>query len=104
MEDPQRPKCPSTDDQRRDPYTQPDVAQPQKEGNPALCDNTMDLEGVMLSEMSQRQVPYDRTYMWNLKIKINEQTRQNKFIQRVFALFKKLSVHQVILKSGRSLC
>ena len=27
----------------------------------------MHLEGIMLSERSQRQIPYDTTYMWNLK-------------------------------------
>ena len=31
----------------------------------------MDLDGIMLSEMSdqRRQIPYDFTYMWNLKQK-----------------------------------
>ena len=35
----------------------------------------MDLEGTMLSEISQdtgRQILYDITYMWNLKIKTTE--------------------------------
>ena len=27
----------------------------------------MDFEGIMLSEISQRQIPCDITYMWNLK-------------------------------------
>jgi len=27
----------------------------------------MDLENIMLSEIRQRQIPYDITYMWNLK-------------------------------------
>ena len=27
----------------------------------------MDLEGIVLSEISQRQILYDITYMWNLK-------------------------------------
>ena len=27
----------------------------------------MDLETVIMSEVSQRQIPYDITYMWNLK-------------------------------------
>ena len=34
----------------------------------------MDLESIMLSEISQsekKQVPYDFTYMWNLENKIN---------------------------------
>ena len=28
----------------------------------------MDLEGIMLSEIMERQVLYDISYMWNLKI------------------------------------
>ena len=31
----------------------------------------MDLEGIMLSEIRQRQIPYDITYMWNLKMTAN---------------------------------
>ena len=27
----------------------------------------MDLETVILSEVSQRQIPYDTAFMWNLK-------------------------------------
>ena len=36
------------------------------------------LEGIMLSEISQteRQILYDFTCVWNLKNKINEQTKQ----------------------------
>ena len=30
----------------------------------------MDLEMIILSEVSQRQISYDITYMWNLKKKI----------------------------------
>mgnify|MGYP002477814164 CR=1 FL=1 len=42
----------------------------------------MDLEGIMLSEISQRekeipQVPYDFTYMWNLK-KTEQMNKHNK--------------------------
>ena len=32
----------------------------------------MDLEIIILSEVSQREIPYDITYMWNLKYGINE--------------------------------
>ena len=32
----------------------------------------MDLEIIMLSEVSQRQISYDITYMWNLKCDTNE--------------------------------
>ena len=39
--------------------------------------DTTDLEGVMLNKSGkERQVPHDFTYMWNLKNKINEQTKQ----------------------------
>ena len=40
----------------------------------------VDLRDIMLSEMSEkeRQVPYDFTYMWNLKHKTNEQIKQNR--------------------------
>ena len=33
---------------------------------------SMDLESVILSELSQRQISYDITYMWNLKNDTNE--------------------------------
>ena len=42
-----------------------------------------DLEGIMLSEINRRKTkPYDATYRWNLRSKINEQTKQrrNRFI------------------------
>ena len=32
----------------------------------------MDLEIIILSEVSQRQISYDVTYMWNLKYDTNE--------------------------------
>ena len=35
----------------------------------------MDLEGIMLRETSQRQIPYDFTYLGNIKTK---QNRRNK--------------------------
>ena len=39
----------------------------------------MDLEGIMLSEISQKgQIPYDFTCTWHLKHKANEQTNQNR--------------------------
>ena len=31
----------------------------------------MNLEGIMLSDISERQILYDITYMWNLKNKTN---------------------------------
>ena len=40
----------------------------------------MDLEGIMLSEISQteKKTPHDFTYMWNLENKTNEHTKQNR--------------------------
>ena len=39
--------------------------------------NSMDEpRGYNLSEIRERQIPYDFTYMWNLKNKINTQTKQ----------------------------
>ena len=32
----------------------------------------IELENIMLSEISQRQIPYDFTYMWNLKNKTDK--------------------------------
>ena len=36
-----------------------------------MCSN-MSLENIMLSEISQREILYDVTYMWNLKNNTNE--------------------------------
>ena len=39
----------------------------------------MDLDSIMLTEISQRKTNmYNFTYMWNLKNKTNEQTKQKK--------------------------
>ena len=35
----------------------------------------MDLEGIILSGIRQREIPYDLTNMWNLKTKQNESHR-----------------------------
>ena len=32
----------------------------------------MDLEGITLNEISQRKIPYDLTYIWNLQQKQNK--------------------------------
>ena len=42
---------------------------PLKEGNLAIALTWLDLESILLKEMSdkERQIPYDLTYMWNLK-------------------------------------
>ena len=42
------------------------------EGNLPLAATWMDLEIVTLSEGSQRQIPCDTVYMWDLKYGINE--------------------------------
>ena len=42
------------------------------------CDNMGGLKGIMLSEIShleKEKIPYDFTYMWNLKNKTNEQMK-----------------------------
>ena len=36
-----------------------------EEGNPAICDRWMDLEGIMLSEISQTEKDKYSIYMWN---------------------------------------
>nr|KAF6485423.1 hypothetical protein HJG63_010633 [Rousettus aegyptiacus] len=47
--------------------------------NPATCDIWMDFEGIMLSEINQRQVPCDLTYMRILFKKTNKkQTNKQK--------------------------
>ena len=48
-----------------------------KESNLTICDDMMDLKGMMLSEMSdrERQIPYDHIYMWNIENKINRENR-----------------------------
>lgn len=43
---------------------------------------SMDLEGIIHSGVSQRQIPYDYTYMGNLKDKTNEPTEQKENHQR----------------------
>ena len=43
----------------------------------------MDLEIIILSEVSQRQIPYDITYMWNLKYNTNQrETKTDSQTQR----------------------
>ena len=37
----------------------------------------MDQEGITLSETRQRQIPYNFTYMWNLKYKTNEKKQRS---------------------------
>ena len=37
-----------------------------------FAETWMDLEIIITSEVSQRQIPYDITYIWNLKTDANE--------------------------------
>ena len=62
-------KCPSTDDwfKKMEYYS----AIKKNEILPFAA-TWMDLEIVILSEASQRQISYDITYMWNLKYDTNE--------------------------------
>ena len=50
----------------------------------------MDLEGIMLSEIGQRQILYNLTNMWNLKAKQINKKEQNK--NRLIDSEKKLVV------------
>ena len=48
----------------------------------------MDLETIILSEVNQKEIPYDITYMWNLKYDTNEfiyQTETDSQTQRTDA-------------------
>ena len=36
----------------------------------------MDFENIMLNEVSQRQIPHDFTYMWNLKNETHRSSEQ----------------------------
>ena len=42
-----------------------------KEGRFSFAETWMALEGVMLSEINKRQILYNITYMWDLKITVN---------------------------------
>ena len=72
-------KCPPVDDQIKKmqyarTYTHVRACTPEyysvmkKERNLAIV-TMMDLEGIMLSEIRERQILYDLTQMWNLKNK-----------------------------------
>ena len=39
----------------------------------AISTTWVDLESIILNEMSQRQKPYDLTYIWNLKNKTKQE-------------------------------
>ena len=67
-----QPKCPSTDEWIKKMwyiYTLEYYSAIKKNEILPFAATWMDLEGIMLSEISQRerQILYDITYMWNLK-------------------------------------
>ena len=41
----------------------------------------MELEGILLSEISQRKILYNITYMWNLKNKTSEYDKKETYSQ-----------------------
>ena len=54
-------------------YIQWNTTQPQKEWNNAICSNMDGPRDYHTKwSKSERQIPYDITYMWNLKYDINE--------------------------------
>ena len=64
-----QPKCPSTDEwvkKMRYIYTMEQYSAIKKNKIMPFAATWMDLEIVILSEISQRQISYDITYKWNL--------------------------------------
>ena len=59
-------------------YIQWNITQPLK--RTTFAATWMDLEIIILSEVSQREkeIPYDITYMWNLKYDTNEHIYETK--------------------------
>ena len=70
-----QPKCPSTNEWIKkmwDRYTMEYYSAIKKNEIMPFAATWMDLEIIILSGVSQRQIPYDITYMWNLKNDTNE--------------------------------
>lgn len=64
------PRCPSVGEcGAQAPWS---ITQQQKRTKPCVGDNVMDLEDVMLSELSQRKTTICFAFMWNLQNKTNE--------------------------------
>ena len=76
-------KCPSTDEWTKKiwyTYTMEYFPTIKKEWNVAIWDNMDGPRGYYAQwnkSGGERQIPYDFTYMWNLKHKTNEHTKQN---------------------------
>ena len=65
-----QPECPSTDERMKKMwyiYTMEYYSAIKKNEIMPFAETWMDLEIIMLSEVSQRQISYDIAYMWNLK-------------------------------------
>lgn len=63
-------------------YAMEYVTQPYKEWNPAICDNTEDLEGMMLSEVSQRKMNITWFHLYMQLFKKSKWTNKTKQIHR----------------------
>ena len=71
----EKPKCPLTDEWIKKvwyTYRMEYYSAIQKSEIMPFAATWMDLEIVILSELRERQIPYDITYMWNLKYGTNE--------------------------------
>ena len=65
-----QPECPSTDERMKKMwyiYTMEYYSAIKKNEIMPFAETWMDLEIIMLREVSQRQISYDIAYMWNLK-------------------------------------
>ena len=74
----EEPNCPTTDEwikRTQNIYAMEYYSATKKNEILPFLTTWMDLEGIMLSEISQRQIPYDFTYMWNPKEEMNKQHR-----------------------------
>ena len=59
-------------------YVQWNITQPSKNEIMPFAVAWMDLEVIILSEISQRQMLYDVTYVWTLKLGTHEHTYETK--------------------------
>ena len=70
-----QPKCPSTDEwiKMQSIYTMEYFGAIKKSEILLVVATWIDLEIITQSEVRKRQIPYDITFMWNLKYGTNEQ-------------------------------